>query len=165
MTARVASAHPPGTLESALRARRDAGHKLLVPYITGGLDDEWLLVLEALAGAGADAIEVGIPFSDPMIDGTVIQESSLRALAPGTTPEGVLADLSRVDVGVPLVVMTYYNLIYRAGHARIAGDMHQSGVSRGDHPRPASRRGRGLGRGRRRRGRGHRAAGGALHPR
>ena len=129
MSIRVASTHAPGVLESALRARRDAGHKLLVPYITGGLDDEWLLVLEALAGAGADAIEVGIPFSDPMIDGAVIQESSLRSLARGTTPEGVLADLSRVDVGVPIVVMTYYNLIYRAGHARIAGDMHQSGVS------------------------------------
>jgi tryptophan synthase alpha chain len=118
----------PGTLESVLRARRDTGHKLLIPYLTGGLDDEWLLVLEALAGAGADAIEVGIPFSDPMIDGVVIQESSLRALERGTTPEGVLADLSRVDVGVPLVVMTYYNLIYRAGHARIAGSMRQSGV-------------------------------------
>ena len=123
------STHAAGTLESALRARRDAGHKLLVPYVTGGLYDEWLLVLEALAGAGADAIEVGIPFSDPMIDGAVIQESSLRALDRGTTPEGVVADLSRVDVGVPLVVMTYYNLIYRAGHARIAGDMHQAGVS------------------------------------
>jgi len=119
----------PDTLESALRTRRDAGHKLLIPYVTGGLDDEWLLVLEALAGAGADAIEVGIPFSDPMIDGPVIQESSLRALDRGTTPEGVLADLGRVDVGVPLVVMTYYNLIYRAGHARIAGSMRQSGVS------------------------------------
>jgi tryptophan synthase alpha chain len=124
-----ASADGPDALESALRARRDAGHKLLIPYVTGGLDDEWLLVLEALAGAGADAIEVGIPFSDPMIDGPVIQESSLRALGRGTTPEGVLADLSRVDIGVPLVVMTYYNLIYRAGHARIAGSMRQSGVS------------------------------------
>jgi tryptophan synthase alpha chain len=115
-------------LETTLRAARDAGRKLLVPYVTGGLDDEWLLVLEALAGAGSDAIEVGIPFSDPMIDGAVIQESSLRALRRGTTPEGVLADLSRVDVGVPLVVMTYYNLIYRAGHERIAGAMHASGV-------------------------------------
>ncbi len=125
----VAPPRVPGRLESALRARRDAGHKLLIPYVTGGLDDEWLLVLEALAGAGADAIEIGIPFSDPMIDGPVIQESSLRALGRGATPEGVLADLSRIDVGVPLVVMTYYNLIYRAGHARIAGSMHQSGVS------------------------------------
>ncbi len=126
---RVDSTHAAGTLESALRARKAAGHKLLIPYITAGLDDQWLLVIEALAGAGADAIEIGIPFSDPMIDGSVIQESSLRALARGTTPDGVLADLSRIDVGVPLVVMTYYNLIYRAGHERIAGVMHQSGVS------------------------------------
>jgi tryptophan synthase alpha chain len=124
-----AAAPAPGVLEARLRASRDAGRKLLIPYVTGGLDDEWLLVLEALAGAGADAIEVGIPFSDPMIDGPVIQESSLRALARGTTPEGVLADLSRVDVGVPLVVMTYYNLVYRAGHERIAGSMQQSGVT------------------------------------
>ena len=119
----------PGTLERALRASRDAGRKLLVPYITGGMDDRWLVTLEALAEAGADAIEVGIPFSDPMIDGATIQEASLRALERGTTPDGVLADLSRVDVGVPVVVMTYYNLIYRAGHERIAGAMHSAGVS------------------------------------
>jgi tryptophan synthase alpha chain len=118
-----------GALETALRLRRDAGRKLLVPYLTGGMDDEWLLTLEALAGAGADAIEVGIPFSDPMIDGPVIQEASRLALERGTTPDGILADLSRVDVGVPLVVMTYYNLVYRAGHARIAGLMRESGVS------------------------------------
>ncbi|HZM56578.1 MAG TPA: tryptophan synthase subunit alpha [Acidimicrobiales bacterium] len=119
----------PGLLESTLRARRDAGRKLLVPYLTGGLDDQWLVTLEALAGSGADAIEVGIPFSDPMIDGATIQEASLRALERGTTPDGILADLSRVEVGVPIVVMTYYNLIFRAGHARIAGLMSQSGVS------------------------------------
>ncbi len=119
----------PGRLESVLSARRRAGHKLLIPYVTGGMDDQWLLTVEALAGAGADAIEIGIPFSDPMIDGPVIQEASLRALDRGTTPDGILADLSRIDVGVPLVVMTYYNLIYRAGHARIAGMMSESGVS------------------------------------
>jgi len=119
----------PGRLESVLVARRRAGHKLLIPYVTGGMDDQWLLTVEALAGAGADAIEVGIPFSDPMIDGPVIQEASLRALDRGTTPDGILADLSRIDVGVPLVVMTYYNLVYRAGHARIAGMMSESGVS------------------------------------
>ena len=76
----------PGRLESALRTRRDAGHKLLVPYVTGGMDDEWLLTVEALAGAGADAIEVGIPFSDPMIDGPIIQEASLRALDGAPLP-------------------------------------------------------------------------------
>jgi tryptophan synthase alpha chain len=93
------------------------------------MDDQWLVALEAVAGAGADAIEVGIPFSDPMIDGPTIQEASLRALDRGTTPEGILADLTRIDVGVPLVVMTYYNLIERAGHTRIAGTLAGSGVS------------------------------------
>ena len=83
----------PGRLEASLVARRDAGHKLLIPYVTGGMDDHWLLTVEALAGAGADAIEVGIPFSDPMIDGPTIQEASLRALDRGTTPDGILADL------------------------------------------------------------------------
>ena len=122
-------AHRAGVLESMLRARRDAGHKLLIPYVTGGMDEEWLFTVEALAGAGADAIEVGIPFSDPMIDGATIQEASLRALERGTTPEGILADLSRIDAGVPLVVMTYYNLIDRAGHTRIAGNMAESGVA------------------------------------
>jgi tryptophan synthase alpha chain len=124
----MTNGHPPGRLQSTLLAHRDAGRKLLVPYVTGGMDDQWLLTLEALAGAGADAIEVGIPFSDPMIDGPTIQESSLRALQRGTTPDGILADLSRIDVGVPLVVMTYYNLILRGGHARMAGLMSGSGV-------------------------------------
>ena len=125
----ASAGYRPGVLEATLTARRDAGHKLLVPYVTGGMDDEWLLTVEALAGAGADAIEVGIPFSDPMIDGAIIQEASLRALRRGTTPDGILADLSRVDVGVPLVVMTYYNVIYRAGHDRIAGLMAESRVA------------------------------------
>lgn len=86
---------------------------MLVPYVTGGVDDQWLLTLEAVADAGADAVEVGIPFSDPMIDGVTVQQASLKALERGTTPHGVLADLSRVDIGVPIVVMTYYNVIFR----------------------------------------------------
>ena len=116
-------------LEATLRGRRDSGHKLLVPYVTGGMDDEWLLTVEALAGAGADAIEIGIPFSDPMIDGATIQQASLRALERGTTPESILSDLAHVDVGVPLVAMTYYNLIYRAGHERMAGLLAEAGVT------------------------------------
>ncbi len=127
--ARVEATHRPGRLETALRDRRESGHKLLIPYVTGGMDDTWLLTIEAIAGAGADAIEVGIPFSDPMIDGPVIQEASLRALARGTTPDGILSDLSRLEIGIPLVVMTYYNLVYRAGHRRLANSLVSSGVS------------------------------------
>ena len=133
-----------------------------MPYVTGGMDDQWLLTVEALAGAGADAIEVGIPFSDPMIDGPTIQEASLRALERGTTPDGILADLSRIDVGVPLVVMTYYNLIYRAGHTRIAGLMAESGVAGAIIPDlPLEELGPWAGAADRGRG-GHRAAGGPV---
>ena len=74
-----------GDFEVALRSRRDAGGSILVPYITGGLGDDWLEILRAVAHAGADAIEIGIPFSDPMADGPAIQAAGLRALASGQT--------------------------------------------------------------------------------
>ena len=61
-----------GPLESALRARRDAGRKLLVPYVTGGYPG-WDAAIRAAAANGADAIEIGVPFSDPVMDGPVIQ--------------------------------------------------------------------------------------------
>jgi tryptophan synthase alpha chain len=120
---------PAGVLDVCLRGRRSSGRKLLIPFITGGMDDEWLLAVESVAGAGADAIEIGIPFSDPMIDGTTIQASSVRALERGTTPMGILSDLNHLQVGVPLVAMTYYNLIVRAGHERMAGMLAGAGVS------------------------------------
>jgi tryptophan synthase alpha chain len=109
-----------GRLEATLRARRDAGRKLLVPYVTGGLRPDWTTVVAAMADNGADAIEIGIPFSDPVMDGPTIQEASARALTRGTTPDSIMAELASVDVDVPLVAMTYYNLIFRAGHRRFA---------------------------------------------
>jgi tryptophan synthase alpha chain len=116
-------------IESALRAKRDAGRKLLVPYVTGGLSDDWVRVVEAVAEAGADAIEVGIPFSDPVMDGPVIQEASQQALAAGATPQSILAEVAKADVDIPLVVMTYYNLVFRAGHRRFARSLVEHGVS------------------------------------
>jgi tryptophan synthase alpha chain len=116
------------SLQAALEARRSAGGKCLVPYLTGGLGD-WTTLLGAAAAAGADGIEVGIPFSDPVMDGPVIQEASDRALAAGATPPGILDALSRADVGVPLAVMTYVNLVYRFGYERFARTMVSSGVS------------------------------------
>jgi tryptophan synthase alpha chain len=116
------------TLESALRARRDAGHKLLVPYITGGLGSQWTSHLQAMVVAGADAIEVGIPFSDPVMDGPTIQEASQRALELGATPPSILADLEHIDVSVPMAAMTYYNIVFRAGHRRFARMLTDAGV-------------------------------------
>ena len=117
-----------GKLEARLRARRDAGCKLLVPYVTGGLGSGWLDVVRAIADAGADAIEVGIPFSDPVMDGPTIQEASLRALDGRATPASILDALRAVEVPVPLVAMTYYNLVFRAGHARFATDLVAAGI-------------------------------------
>jgi tryptophan synthase alpha chain len=116
-------------LEVTLRARRDAGAKLLVPYVTGGLGRDWLDVVRAYADAGADAVEVGLPFSDPVMDGPTIQEASERALAEGATPVGILSDLRRLDVEIPLVVMTYFNIVFHAGVERFAAEAVESGVS------------------------------------
>jgi tryptophan synthase alpha chain len=115
-------------VETALRAARDNGRKLLVPYVTGGLRDDWVAVLSSMADAGADAIEVGLPFSDPMMDGPTIQEASLRALQRGTTPTSVLAELRSLEAPVPLVVMTYCNLVLRAGTKRFASQLAGAGL-------------------------------------
>lgn len=122
------TAAPPASLEAHLRARRDAGRKLLVPYLTGGLGD-WTEHLRAIADAGADAIEVGIPFSDPAMDGPIIQQASERALREGTTPGEIFAALRGVDAGVPLLAMTYYNLVFHMGEERFAGEMVEAGLS------------------------------------
>jgi tryptophan synthase alpha chain len=107
-------------LESSLRARREAGRKLLVPYVTGGLGKHWIDVVRAVAAAGADAVEIGIPFSDPVMDGRTIQEASQRALELGATPGSVIAEAARLDVDIPLAVMTYYNLVAHMGDERFA---------------------------------------------
>ncbi len=119
---------PVGSLEATLRAARDEGRKLLVPYVTGALTPEWCDVVRAVAAAGADALEIGIPFSDPIMDGPTIQEASARALARGATPGGIVSELGDVDVDIPLAVMTYYNIVFRSGHRRFARRLVESGV-------------------------------------
>jgi tryptophan synthase alpha chain len=110
-------------LEAELRDRRAAGRSLLVPYVTGGLGSGWLDVVRAVADAGADAIEIGIPFSDPVMDGRTIQEASQRAIQLGATPAKIVAEAAQLDVGVPLVVMIYYNLVAHAGLERFAAQL------------------------------------------
>ena len=151
-------------LEKELRARREHGRKLLIPYLMGGMTDDWAQSLAAVVAAGADAVEVGIPFSDPMMDGPVIQEAALRALSRGTVPDEVLDGIARAEAPVPVAVMTYYNLVFRAGHKRMARSLAAAGVSGAiiaDLPieeiGPVGRRGR-------RRGDRHRAARRALEP-
>jgi tryptophan synthase alpha chain len=93
------------------------------------MTDDWGQSLAAIVAAGADAVEVGIPFSDPMMDGPVIQEAALRALQRGVVPDQVLDGISRAEVPVPVAVMTYYNIVFRAGHKRMAHSLRAAGVS------------------------------------
>jgi tryptophan synthase alpha chain len=116
------------TLEAHLRALRASGRKLLVPYVTGGLTG-WQDAIRAAAANGADAVEVGIPFSDPVMDGPVIQQASQAALDAGATPPAILDEVARLDAGIPVAVMTYYNLVFRAGHERFARSLADAGVS------------------------------------
>jgi tryptophan synthase alpha chain len=96
---------------------RQRGRRALVPYVTAGHPDaarsrELLLGLES---AGADVIEVGVPFSDPMADGPVIQASSQRALEQGMTFDGTLELVSSVRLSIPVVLFSYLNPILAAG--------------------------------------------------
>jgi tryptophan synthase alpha chain len=118
-----------GTLEARLRARRAQGRKLLVPYLTGGFGTDWVACLEAVAAAGADAVEVGLPFSDPMIDGPVIQRASVLALESGATSLGIISTIAAADIGVPVAVMSYYNVVARTGHHRMARRLAEAGIS------------------------------------
>ncbi|MGH9019456.1 MAG: tryptophan synthase subunit alpha [Acidimicrobiales bacterium] len=116
------------TLEERLRLLREQGRTALVPYFVGGLTQDWVRDVETAVHAGADAVEIGVPFSDPMIDGAVIQEGARRALERGTTLDSVCADLATISVDVPLVVMTYYNIVHHYGLERAAGVLGAAGI-------------------------------------
>src|SRR3954471_14107238 len=92
------------------------------------MDREWVHVVRAVADAGADALEIGIPFSDPVMDGPVIQQASQRALDRGATPHSILDALRDVDAGIPVAVMTYYNIAFHMGHERFASSLVDAGV-------------------------------------
>jgi tryptophan synthase alpha chain len=114
-------------MEKHFRAARDAGRKLLVPYITGGYPG-WKDAIRAAAAAGADGFEIGIPFSDPVMDGPVIQQASQAALDAGANPPAIIDAAAGLDVGIPLAVMTYYNLVHHDGHRRFAGRLVAAGI-------------------------------------
>lgn len=118
----------PGALEAALRGRIAGGGKCVVPYVTGG-HPGWMEAVRAAAAAGADAVEVGIPFSDPVMDGPVIQQASEVALAAGATPTSILEGIRALDVGIPIAVMCYYNTIFHAGERRFADEARRAGVA------------------------------------
>ncbi len=111
---------------------RQQGRPGLIPFITAGDPDlaTCAELVRTLAAAGADVIELGFPFSDPMADGPTIQAASERALAAGTSLAGVLQMVAEVrrDCQVPIVLMGYFNPVYRYGVERFAVDAAASGV-------------------------------------
>lgn len=104
--------------ESQLRSAFDDG-PAFIPYLAVGDPDyeSSRSYVEALASGGADIIELGLPFSEPIADGPTIHEATVRALEAGMTPEQFFEFVEDLAVDLPLVCMTYYNLIYQYGES------------------------------------------------
>jgi tryptophan synthase alpha chain len=120
-------------IDTAFAKLRTAGRTALVPYVTAGDPSPVVTVelLHALVAAGADIIELGVPFSDPMADGPVIQRASERALAQGIGLKDVLAMVGAFrgkDVATPIVLMGYANPIEAMGIVAFASSARAAGV-------------------------------------
>jgi tryptophan synthase alpha chain len=121
-----------GRLGEGFAALRERGERALIPFITAGDPDLATTerLLHALALAGADAIEVGVPFSDPMAEGPTIQRSSERALRTGTSLRRVLelVRAARPQIDVPLILMGYANNFFAMGEENFADAARTVGV-------------------------------------
>jgi tryptophan synthase alpha chain len=118
--------------EKTFTALKENNSKAFVPYIMAGDGGLECLVdrLKLLEKFGATAIEVGVPFSDPVADGPTIQRAGIRALENGTTLKGIIEELgkARMEVNVPIVLMTYLNPIYCYGINKFVQDIRTAGV-------------------------------------
>lgn len=119
-------------LVDRLNHLKDSGKKGLVIYITGGCPDLDTTVKAVLAAekAGADVVEIGIPFSDPMADGPVIQKAAAQALQAGVTMSGILEAVRKIRTqsNIPLALMTYFNPILQFGTEAFIQAAKQAGV-------------------------------------
>ena len=120
-------------IEQRLHQRRSRGQVGLIPYLTVGFPSvaATLEMVPALEEAGADVVELGVPFSDPLADGSTLQRASFHALSQGVTLTGCLElcrQLRRDGLQVPLVLMGYYNPILAYGVQRVAQDAAAAGV-------------------------------------
>lgn len=120
-------------LDEAFARLRARGERALIPYFCAGDPDLEMTarLVEAAAARGADVIEVGLPFSDPLADGPTIQRAAARALERGTSLYRLLPVLAEVTarVAVPLVLMTYLNPLFRYGIERATRDLARAGVA------------------------------------
>jgi tryptophan synthase alpha chain len=120
-------------IAGCLEKLKSKGHKALIPYVTAGDPDSSITVplMHAMVKAGADIIELGVPFSDPMADGPVIQRASERALEHHVSLKDVLAMVSefrQTDTDTPVVLMGYLNPVEAMGYETFASAAKQAGV-------------------------------------
>jgi len=120
-------------IDRCFEALAGSGRKALIPFVTAGFPDpEWTVpVLHALVAAGADVLELGVPFSDPTADGPVIQAASEKAIASGVSLRRVLDMVGRFreqDGQTPVVLMGYMNPVERYGYDTFAADAEAAGV-------------------------------------
>ena len=120
------------TLTEHLQELKDQQQGIFVPYIMAGDHEKGLAGLQEtiqfLEGLGVSAIEVGIPFSDPVADGPVIEEAGLRSLAHGTTTEELVQTIQHLEKSVPLVIMTYFNPLFQYGLENFFRDVEGTAV-------------------------------------
>jgi tryptophan synthase alpha chain len=109
-------------IADAFAAARAEGRAALMPYLVAGFPeaDTSAAVADAYAESGADLVELGVPFSDPLADGPVIHAAATRALAAGATLESALALCERIAAAVPVVPMVYANMVFARGAAEFA---------------------------------------------
>ncbi|WP_046471669.1 tryptophan synthase subunit alpha [Allosalinactinospora lopnorensis] len=118
------------TLQTKLGEAKAAGRAALIGYLPAGFPDvdASIKVIQAMVAGGCDIVEVGLPYSDPTMDGPTIQRAADRALAAGTTPKDVLRVVSATaETGAAALVMSYWNPIDRYGVHRFAADLAEAG--------------------------------------
>src|SRR5215210_7429691 len=118
----MADATTATSIESAFASARSEGRAALMPYLMGGFPDHETAtaVANAYAEAGADLIELGVPFSDPLADGPTIHAADTAALSAGATLESVLETCAAVGERVPVALMVYANMVLAAGPGEFA---------------------------------------------
>ena len=123
----------PKTLTEKLNAIKAAGKGIFVPYIMAGDHEKGLdglaETIHFLEDLGVSAIEVGIPFSDPVADGPVIEEAGLRSLANGTSTQALVETLKTIETDVPLVIMTYFNPLFQYGVENFVKDLADTDIA------------------------------------
>lgn len=122
-----------GRIETTFNKLRSEGKKALITYIMAGDPDLHITesLITEIEHSGGDILELGVPFSDPIADGPTIQRASERALKSRTTLKGVMALVKRLrkkGASIPIIIMTYYNIVFQYGIDRFPQDALSSGI-------------------------------------